>query len=249
MWSPNEDAIDDSGQDTDAAVSDQRVLVAVMNNRRDFAIARDLGWYRIPFKRAPAQVGADYLAFYHTAAFEREVMWSVHHYAPVRGYRLVTRAQLLPDESDHPRAADRYYRIDIGPLLQLPHPIPSRRLRRITFISTTLARLLAASEINDLWEASDAAERLWAAFREAAVEAERRYTIGEGRTAYVADFAIPGEKGGIAILVDGQQCVEVPGWVVLHLSERQILDDAPSCLDLVQKAIRMHQVPRRERRD
>jgi len=30
-----------------------RVLVAVMNNRRDFEIARDEGWYRIPVKHAP----------------------------------------------------------------------------------------------------------------------------------------------------------------------------------------------------
>ena len=30
-----------------------RVLVAIMNNPRDFEIARDEGWYRIPAKRAP----------------------------------------------------------------------------------------------------------------------------------------------------------------------------------------------------
>jgi hypothetical protein len=245
MWSPDEDTIDEPSQDASAVVSDQRVLVAVMNNRRDFAVARDLGWYRIPLKRAPAQVGADYLAFYYTAAFGPEVMWSVRHYAPVRGYRLVTRAELLPDEADHPRASDRYYRIDIGPLLELPHSIPSQRLRRLTFISTTLERLLAAREINDLWESSDAAERLWAAFREAAIEVERSYTVGEGKATYVADFAIPGGQGGIAILVDGRQHSEVPGWVVLHFSERQILDDTPSCLDLMRQAMRTQQLPHR----
>ena len=242
-WEPNEETIDEPNQD---ATATPRVLVAVMNSRRDFDIARDLGWYRIPVKRAPAQVGADYLAFYHTAAFAPDARWCVRHYAPVRGYRLVTRAELLPSEADHPRAADRYYRIDIGPLLELPAPISSRRLRRITFISTTLERLLAAREINDLWETNDARERLWAAFREASIWAERRYPIGEGHEAYIADFAIPCDDpvrgpdhfGGVAILVDGRRVVEVPGWVVLHFSERQIADHAVSCLDLIREAMR-----------
>ena len=39
--------------------------------------------------------------------------------APVRGYRLVRRRELLPDEPTHPRAEDRYYRVDVGPLAPL----------------------------------------------------------------------------------------------------------------------------------
>jgi hypothetical protein len=237
-WESNDDLIDEPSQE---ATNSPRVLVAVLTSPRDFVIARDLGWYRIPVKRAPAQVGADFLAFYHTAVFAPDIRWRVRYYAPVRGYRLVTRAELLPAEADHPRAADRYYRIDIGPLLELPTPISSERLRRITFISTTLERLLAAHEINDLWETSDAQERLWAAFREASIRAERHYPIGEGHEAYIADFALPGgdaQTGGVAILVDGPRVVEVPGWVVLHFSERQIFDPTASCLDLVREAMR-----------
>ena len=108
--------------------ADSRVLVAVINNRRDFDIAREQGWYRIPVKRAPRRIGADYLALYQTAAFGDE-KWAVRYYAPIRRYRLLTRAELLPDEPAHPRAADRYYKIEIGPLRSLPHPIPSRRFR------------------------------------------------------------------------------------------------------------------------
>ncbi len=33
---------------------EDRVLVALMNNERDFDLARDEGWYRIPTKHAPA---------------------------------------------------------------------------------------------------------------------------------------------------------------------------------------------------
>ena len=145
--------------------SSDRVLVAVMNNRRDLAIAREQGWYRIPVKRAPKRVGADYLAFYLTGAFPEEQRHRVLWYAPIRAYRLATRAALLPGEADHPRAQDSYFKIEIGPLQQLARPVISHKLRRITFISTTLTRLLNASEISDLWERGSRQDELWAALK------------------------------------------------------------------------------------
>ena len=35
---------------------EDRVLVAVMNNRGDFQRARDEGWYRVPVRHAPSSV-------------------------------------------------------------------------------------------------------------------------------------------------------------------------------------------------
>ncbi|MFQ5859516.1 MAG: UV DNA damage repair endonuclease UvsE [Anaerolineae bacterium] len=142
-----------------------RVLVAVVNNRRDFEIARDQGWYRIPLKRAPRQVAADYLAFYQTAAFG-ENKWAVNYITPVRRYHIARRRDLLPEEANHPRADDLYYKVEIGPLDRLAAPIPSRRLRRITFIATTLDRLMSAEEINDLWMGGVSEEDLWETFGE-----------------------------------------------------------------------------------
>ena len=219
--------------------SDPRVLVAVMNNTRDFEIARDRGWYRIPLKRAPAQIGADYLAFYHTAAFEQE-KWSVRHYAPVKGYHIVTRADLLPDEATHPRAEDKYYRLDIGTLQELPHPIPSRKLRRITFVSTTLSRLLAAEDVHDLWERDRLEDRLWAAFREATLAAEGRYQVGEERDSYEIDCAGPHRHDSTAVFLDEGRAAAVPNWFVLYFVPRHTCDDLPSCLDMVRQAIREH---------
>jgi hypothetical protein len=132
-------------------IEDYPTLVAVINNPRDMEIARTEGWYRIPVKHAPQRLGADYLAFYQTGAFGEGERWRVNFYAPVRRVRRVRRRDLLPDEPDHPRADDEYYKFELGPLARLPRPIPSRRLRRITFIPTTLKRLLSAQEINDLW--------------------------------------------------------------------------------------------------
>jgi hypothetical protein len=132
-----------------------------MNNPRDLDIAQKQRWYRIPVKRAPRQVGADYLAFYLTGAFPRDQRHQVSLYTAVRAYRLATRIQLLPQEPEHPRAMERYFKIEIGPLRQLPRPVPSHRLRRITFIPTTLEKLLCAHEINDLWDKRRYQDELW----------------------------------------------------------------------------------------
>jgi len=150
-----------------------RVLVAVMNNPRDLALARERGWYRIPVKRAPKQVAADVLAFYQTAAFDEPERWTVTHHAPIRQFRIARRAELLPGEHDHPRAGDEYYKVEIGPLQRLAVPVPSRNLRRITFIATTMDRLLKAREINGLWMGGGLQERLWA-------EQERMWAEYEG---------------------------------------------------------------------
>jgi len=239
------------------------VLVAVMNNQRDFDIARRQGWYRIPVKHVPRRLGAEYLAFYHTQALA-EHRWAVNYYAPIRRIHLAQRRNLLPQESDHPRADDWYYKIEIGPLQRLPRPIPSRRLRRITFIPTTLARLLSAREINDLWLGTEEEERLWEAFKQNEISVERRVLLREGEEdlpaeawpqdeSYLVDFVAPCHRGNVAILCgsagplgEGSPLRERPsadyelaaaGWKVLRLSPQQIEDSLDICLTLVRQAI------------
>jgi hypothetical protein len=130
--------------------TDARVLVGVVSRLRDLAAARDEGWCRVPLARAPRALHAEYLAFYQTAAFGTE-RWAVRYLAAVRSVGLATRIALLPDEPDHPRAHERYYRFALGPLLALPVALPSRRLRRITFIPTTAGQLLRARDVAELW--------------------------------------------------------------------------------------------------
>lgn len=137
---------------------DERVLVVVVTRWRDWELICTEHWYRIPVARAPKRLGADYLAFYHTKNFG-ELRWSIAYYAPVLAYRLVRRSELFPDEAGHPRANQLYYKVELGPLMALPRPIPSLRLRRITFIPTTLLRLLTAQEVRDLWPRERASEQ------------------------------------------------------------------------------------------
>jgi hypothetical protein len=141
------------------------VLVAVVNDPRDLEIARLLGWYRIPLRTAPRVVAVDYLAFYQTASFG-ERRWRIDHVAPVRGHELVTRAELLRDEPEHPRAGEEYYKLQLGPLEQLSRPILAGGWKRITFLYTTGEYLLNAETVNDLVLGSEERQTLWQALRE-----------------------------------------------------------------------------------
>jgi hypothetical protein len=139
---------------------DTSVLIAVVMRPCDLATARAERWYRIPLLRAPRVLAAEYLAFYQTAAFGGE-RWSVRYLAAVQAVGIARRLELLPTEPQHPRASERYYRFALGPLIALPTPLPSRRLRRISFIPTTYGQLLRARDVAELWHPREDAAADW----------------------------------------------------------------------------------------
>jgi very-short-patch-repair endonuclease len=241
-----------SEADTKHTERTARVLVAVMNSERDFAMARDRGWYRIPYESAPSRVGADYLAFYQTRVFAED-RWAVNYYAPIKRYRVLPRRSIIASEPDHPRADALYYKIEIGPLRRLQHSIPSHRLRRITFIPTTLERLLRAREINDLWCGSRDEEQLWRAFKNNGVGAERRYPLREEEESYTIDFALFCKEGKVAVCLEGQSPMEnvhvvreggiidyydlaAKGWTVLRFRARELARPDSLCLSEILEA-------------
>src|SRR5512133_1325515 len=138
-----------------AIPSSALILVALIPKPRDLEIARLLGWYRIPLRSAPKVINVDYLAFYQASAFGAEHRWRIESIAEVRGQELTTRAELLRDEPDHPRAREEYYKIQLGPLMTLTRPILAGRWRRITFLYTTGERWGRARTVNDLVVHSD----------------------------------------------------------------------------------------------
>ena len=145
------------------------VLVALMPSPRDLEIARLLGWYRIPLRTAPKVINVDFLAFYQIGSFGEARRWRIETIAEVRGHELTTRAELLRDEPDHPRAREEYYKVQIGPLMELPRPILAGRWRRITFLYTTGDLLQSASSVKDLVVRSEDREVLWRSLRERAL--------------------------------------------------------------------------------
>lgn len=143
------------------------ILVCLLPSRRDLEIARLLGWYRIPFRSAPKVVAVDNLAFYQPGSFGDEA-GKIEWMAAVRGHELTTRGELLKDESDHPRAGEEYYKIQLGPLERLTHPVVAEKWKRLTFLYTTGEYLLKARTLNDLVVQSDERALLWQSLRERA---------------------------------------------------------------------------------
>jgi hypothetical protein len=151
------------------------VLVCLLPTPRDMDIARLLGWYRIPLKSAPKVVSVDYLAFYQPASFgERGAQ--VEYIAEVRGHELTTRGELLKDESDHPRAKEEYFKIQLGALEKLKEPVKTDKWKRLTFLYSTGEYLLNAKTLNDLVVESEERNLLWKSLRERA-ENDQLYKV------------------------------------------------------------------------
>ncbi len=176
------------------------VLVAVVNNAEDFARARDQHWYRIPVRRAPRHIAAEYLALYQTGRFGN-LGRCVRYYAPILRYHLVKRRDLIPEQSDHPRADEQYFKLEIGPLAELPRPIANKRHPRLTFLYTTLQRLLAAEDVNDLWLRGAARQKLYAVIQERGLAVECWYPVDMGDRPE-ADLALFGPHGRLTLTID-----------------------------------------------
>lgn len=146
---------------TDASL----VLVCILPTPRDMEIARLLGWYRIPLRTAPKLVSVDYLAFYQPASFGMKG-GCIEFVAEVLGNELTTRAELLRDELDNPKAREEYYKIQLGALEKLPEPIKAETWKRITFFYSTGEYLLHARTVNDLIVKSGERQTLWKSLRE-----------------------------------------------------------------------------------
>ena len=151
------------------------ILVCLLPSPRDLEIARLLGWYRIPFRSAPKVIAVDSLAFYQPGSFGEEA-GRIEWVAPVRGHELTTRAELLRDEVDHPRAGEEYFKIQLGPVERLPHPVVAEKWKRLTFLYTTGEYLLKAQTLNDLVVQSDERQLLWRSLRERAERSQQYKT-------------------------------------------------------------------------
>jgi hypothetical protein len=169
---------------------EDRVLIAYLPEPADFERVRVEGWYRIPQKHAPKGLYAEYYAFYFGRSFGDQ-KWAIHYYARQSGYELVRRIDLLPEQPDHPRAQELYYRVALGPIQALEQPIVSLRWRRISFMHTTWDRFLGAREINDLLlNGGEYVDRLYATLKERGIAAERDYEVREPEGAYRVPLAV-----------------------------------------------------------
>ena len=224
-----------------ADVNNVEVLVAVMNNQRDFALLQEEGWYRIPVEKASRRWPPQWLAFYQTKAFGDEA-FAVRYYGRVAAIESVSRRELFPAEFENEKSERVYYRLRLDSLEQLARPIVSRLWRRIVFIATTWQKFIAAAEINDLFDDSPLEDRLWAEWRRLHINDERPWYLKLSRKGYMLDFAAFCRNGQIDIETDGDtwhseraqiaadnerdNSLQAGGWHVLRFNSKQIQESA-----------------------
>lgn len=218
---------------------DTPVLVAVLNNRRDWARIETERWYRIPVSRAPRQMAAQIVAWYQTRAFGDEGL-CVRWYAPIERCRIMTRRDLLPAEADHPRANERYWRFDLGPLAALPRPVRAASFRRVTFIATRWERLLNASDVTDLWLGDSAVAELCRALEHEGLSIARRQLRDE--PAHSRPPQVPLDQVQVVPTL-AAIVVQWPGGE-LRFEHAEVIWGAAACARRVQASMRANRLKR-----
>lgn len=177
---------------------DDRVLVGVINRKRDYVHLREDHWYRIPQKRMQRGIHAEYLAFFLSGKVFGEQSGMIPYYARMRGLELAYRRDLLPKEAQHPRANEVYYKVQLGELLEKNPPITNPTRRTISFIFTTWDRFVRAGAISDLYSEADYyVDRVYHALRSKGIHAERFWEAERRETGYGAQVRVLCEGGSL----------------------------------------------------
>lgn len=232
-------------------------LITLMNNQRDFKIAQERQWYRIPVKtkQVPKSVidkSLRHIAFYQTKEFGPEA-YRIRCYGEVKDITIVKRKALLPELPNDPKAEDDYYKIQFGELRVREAPIISRRPRRILFIPTTLRHFQNAHEINEVFYESPLEESFWKVLRGEKIEAERQYLVEEERKRFYLDFALFCKARNLDVECDGDRfhldeqdvkrdkkrnnALESFGWSVLRFTTEEIQKNLAEVVRQIKKTI------------
>lgn len=152
---------------------EDRVLVGVINRKRDLEYAQVEHWYRVPHNKATKGIDAEYIAFFLSKAF-KELNGGIHYFARRTGIELVRRRDLLPKEANHPRADALYYKLQLGDLQPKVPPILNVDKRVVSFIYTTWDRFSQAHVLADLYsEADHFVDRVFHALERSGVQPAR----------------------------------------------------------------------------
>lgn len=232
-------------------------LVALMNNKRDFRIACEQHWYRIPVKtkivpKSVTEKSLKHIAFYHTKQFKQDA-YCIRFYSEVKNVSIAKRKELLPEIPNDPKANDDYYKIEFGELKSRTEPIISRRPRRILFIPTTLWHFQRASEINEVFYESPLEEEFWEVLRSEKIDAERQYLVEADDQNFLLDFALFCQARNLDVECDGDKfhleeqyvkrdkkrnnILESFGWSVLRFTTLEIRKNMDDVLKRINKTI------------
>jgi hypothetical protein len=156
--------------------AEDRVLVGVINRKRDLDTVFAEHWYRIPQAQMKRGINAEYIAFFLSKAFG-ERNGGIYYFADRKGVELLYRRDLLPQEANHPRANEAYYKIQLGTIHPKVPPVLNTSRRTLSFVYTTWDRFVKAAKISDLYSKEDYfVDRIYHALRNAGVTSERSWS-------------------------------------------------------------------------
>jgi hypothetical protein len=137
-----------------APQADDRVLIAVINRKRDLVTLERDHWYRVPVTAAPGCIDMEWIAFYLSGSLQNRGggrgSGGVYLYARLMGFELARRRDLLPLEAAHPRQNQLYFKLQFRAVLRRDPPILNPTGRPISFIVTTWDRFAIARIMSDL---------------------------------------------------------------------------------------------------
>lgn len=196
----------------------------------------------------------EYLAFYFPKPFKEDA-YKVEWYGKVNHLRIVSRAEAVPSEPNHPKANAQYYIIGIEKCIQLEEPFESIRPRRLLFIPTTQQKFFypLIREINHLFNESPLENLLWDSLVVKKIPAQRQYFLEIKRKKMKLDFAIFCANKNVAIECDGDQwhnqkpniesdkdrdnLLESNGWASLRFTYDMITKSLPEVMHRITTTI------------
>lgn len=183
---------------------EDRVLVGAVTRKKDFKLARDRGWYRIPQARMPRGIHADYIAFFLNSRIAGKSDSGIYYFAEPAGVELAYRRDLLPDETGHPRANDVYYQVHLRNWREKSPPVLNPTRRTFAFIYTTWDRFVRAREIKDLYSDADYyVDRIYHALRNDGLTGiERYWDVERKETGVGAQIRVLCERGSFTASTD-----------------------------------------------
>lgn len=229
------------------------VLVGVLKSRRDQRLLLKEQWYRIPLAFVPKRPFT-HVAFYQPVSFGKHGK-RIEYVGRITARSLQTRKQLLPNELNHPRAADSYWKFSFDEIERLARPVKNIIPRRVTFGFTTLSRLMSSANILALYDVPATEQMIANALAERGIATQVEYPVRLGRRRYRIDLVIACATGRIAIECDNHRAhrshqqkvkdrrkdriLRRHGWLVIRLPEHAILYRLDQCISRIENLVRV----------
>jgi len=175
---------------------EDRVLIGVINRKRDLNHLLNDRWYRIPQERMSLGIHTEYVAFFLSGKPFKLMSGSISYYGRLQGVELHSRRDLLPEEPNHKRAANLYYRLALGQIKRKQVPIINTTKRPIAFIYTTWDRFISARTISDLYSDADHfVDRIQAMLRKRGIPTQQLWDAEQKTRPIAPGLRIPCKDG------------------------------------------------------